>query len=432
MNIVTRPAVAAETRTSTKELPAEEAPAAGLRTQRRVLMLLGNAFDPDVRVHTEARSLVAAGYRVTILAWDRDAKAPRHEHVDGIKVERLRVRSTHGRGITQTWFAAQVTVAMIVRALHCKIDVVHAHDMDMLPAAYLISRLKRTPLVYDSHEDYAGMLQGSVPGWFANAIRGLESVLARRADWLITVGDILRAQFEARGCRRTVVVGNWKRLAEYEASNGIRDHVRSQLAIPPNAIVIAYIAQLGRDRKIVELLEAIRRRPQVHLIVGGAGVQRQAVVDAAAASANVHYLGIVKSEDVAKYTIAADAVYYGFDVTNPNARYSAPNKLFEALAAGRCVISGRFGEIQHIVAKYDCGVLVDDFSVEALVRALDACGDQNRLEQWKSNAARAGREQYSWEQAEVKLLEMYATLIGEPRHDQVAPARAARSKGRDR
>jgi glycosyltransferase involved in cell wall biosynthesis len=427
MNIVARQAAAAETESSTKELPA-----AGLRTQRRVLMLLGNAFDPDVRVHTEARSLVAAGYRVTIFAWDRDAKAPCHERVDGIEVERLRVRSTHGRGITQTWFAARVTAAMIVRALRCHIDIVHAHDMDMLPAAYVISRLKRTPLVYDSHEDYAGMLQGSVPGWFANAIRALETMLARRADLLITVGDILRGQFEARGCKRTVVVGNWKRLAEYEASPGIHDEVRSQLAIPRNAIVIAYIAQLGRDRKIVELLEAIRRRPQVHLIVGGAGVQRQAVVDAAAASPNVHYLGIVKPGDVAKYTIAADAVYYGFDVTNPNARYSAPNKLFEALAAGRCLISGRFGEIQHIVAKYDCGVLVEEFSVEELVRALDECSDRDRLERWNSNAARAGKEQYSWERAEATLLAMYAALIGEPRRDERARSHAALSKGRDR
>jgi glycosyltransferase involved in cell wall biosynthesis len=407
-------------------------PAAGPCTQRHVLMLLGNAFDPDVRVHTEARSLVAAGYRVTIFAWDRDATAPYYEQVDGIHVERLRVRSTHGRGVTQAWFAARVTAAMIVRALHCSVDIVHAHDMDMLPAAYVISKLKRTRLVYDSHEDYAGMLHGSVPRWFANAIRELETMLARRADLLITVGEILREQFEARGCARTVVVGNWKRLAEYQASTDIRDRVRSELAIPRDATVVAYIAQLGRDRKIVEMLEAIRRRPQVHMIVGGAGVQRQAVADAAAASSNIHYLGIVKPGDVAKYTIAADAVYYGFDVTNPNARYSAPNKLFEALAAGRCIISGRFGEIQHIVAKYDCGVLVDEFSVDELVRALDACSDRHRIERWKSNAARAGKEQYSWEQAEAKLLATYAALIGERRRDQRPPARAALWESRDR
>jgi len=402
--------------------------AAAQQTRGSVLMLLGNAFDPDVRVHNEAVSLIAAGYRVTILAWDRDYEAPARDRIDDIDVERVRVRSTHGRGAAQAWFAALVSVAMIGRALRRDFDVIHAHDMDMLPAAYVIARLKRRPLVYDSHEDYAGMLHGSVPLLLERAIRSLETVLARRADLVITVGDILRRQFEERGCNPTVVVGNWKRLADYAPDADMRRAIRSRLGIPDGALVVAYIAQLGRDRKIVELLNAVRARPAVHLIVGGNGVQQQAVADAAKACSNIHWLGFVKPGDVPGYTIAADAIYYGFDVASPNARYSAPNKLFEALAAGCCVISGRFGEIQHIVAKRDCGVLVDEFTDDQLVRALDACGDAERLARWKSNAANAGREQYSWEHAEATLAGEYANLVDRMLHrsrtDRALPGEA--------
>ena len=76
-----------------------ERPATARR--KRVLMLLTNAFDPDPRVHQEARALVENGYDVTILCWDRDYKVPADEMIDGIRIERIYVRSTHGRGSAQ-------------------------------------------------------------------------------------------------------------------------------------------------------------------------------------------------------------------------------------------------------------------------------------------------------------------------------------------
>ena len=381
------------------------------RGERRVLMLLGNAFDPDVRVYSEARSLVAAGYSVRILAWDRDCRLPIIESVDGIDVERIRVRSTHGRGAVQAYYTGLVSFAMIARAARRSFDVVHAHDMDTLPAAYVISRRSGKPLIYDSHEDYAGMLHGTIPGWMEQAIRRLETMLVRRIDLLITVGETLRRQFEARGCQRCVVIGNWKRLSEYRPDVDVRRRVRRELGIPEQAVVVAYIANLGRERRIAELLEAVCDRPDVHLVVGGTGFQQQAVREAAAASRNIHYLGFVRPDDVPAYTVASDVVYYGFDVTNPNARYSAPNKLFEALAAGCCVVSGHFGEIQHVVAEYDCGILVDEFTVGQLMQAIDACRDPQQLSRWKCNAARAASERYSWERAEQLLLGAYARLV---------------------
>src|SRR5581483_6695758 len=80
--------------------------------RRSILMLLTNCFEPDPRVHAEAKALVEAGYRVSILAWDRDRKRPRNEVIDGIEVERIYVSSTHGRGATQLLVMPRVLMAM--------------------------------------------------------------------------------------------------------------------------------------------------------------------------------------------------------------------------------------------------------------------------------------------------------------------------------
>ena len=60
---------------------------------KTILMLLTNAYDPDPRVRQEAVSLIAMGCDVQLLAWDRDLKAPAAEVMEGVRVERTRVRS---------------------------------------------------------------------------------------------------------------------------------------------------------------------------------------------------------------------------------------------------------------------------------------------------------------------------------------------------
>ena len=75
-----------------------------MQTPKKILMLLSNAFDPDPRVHREAAALIRQGYDVRILCWDRDLKASEFETIDGIKIQRVCVKSTHGRGSTQMFF----------------------------------------------------------------------------------------------------------------------------------------------------------------------------------------------------------------------------------------------------------------------------------------------------------------------------------------
>ena len=67
-----------------------------------IAMLLSNAFRPDPRVLKEAAALAAAGYAVTVIAWDREGKLPPQEQVDGFTVRRVPdVRSSSGAGPRQ-------------------------------------------------------------------------------------------------------------------------------------------------------------------------------------------------------------------------------------------------------------------------------------------------------------------------------------------
>jgi len=376
----------------------------------KVLMLVSNGFDPDPRVHAEAKSMVAHGYEVKLLAWDRELKYPAKEIRDGISIERIHLRSSHNRGATQAVFIAAMTGIMVARGLRRSFDVVHAHDFDTLPAAYALACLKRRPLVYDAHEDFVGMLDGFIPSWMSKVIHRAEDLFVRHVDLLITVGEKLRQDFERRGCHRSVVVGNWKVVSEFRLQPDVRLRVRRELQIPQTALVVSFIAQLGTERKIHELLKAISLRPSVHLIVAGTGPELPVVKNYARIHRNIHYLGFLDPDGVRSATWASDVVYYGFDTKNPNSKYSAPNKLFEALAAGKCLISGHFGEIEAIVNSTHCGILLSSFSEQQIVRALDDCLNFDRLRMFQQSAAHAGEATYNWAKAEEQLLSSYEEL----------------------
>jgi glycosyltransferase involved in cell wall biosynthesis len=379
---------------------------------KTVLMLLSNAYDPDPRVRQEALALIRMGCRVRLLAWDRDLKAAASENMEGVEVERVFLASAHGRGTSQIFFYAWLYVKMLWRGFKIPFDAVHCHDLDTLPLGFVLGKLKRKPIVYDAHESFPDMLEGSVPRAIQNGLASLETFLIRRIDLLITVGEKLRRHFAQRGVRRSVVVGNWKRLGEFARTAGQALEVRRRLGIPDGALAVVCVTQLLKDRKIEELLAALEERPGVWLILGGKGILEKRVTEAATMNPRIVYVGFASGKQIADYTCAADIVYYGFDPRNPNARFSAPNKLYEALAAGRPLITGDFGEIADVVREAQCGIVLPEYSADEICRALDVLADSGTRSRMAGNAGQFGQTSFNWEKGEVILHGEYSHFLG--------------------
>ena len=378
---------------------------------KAVLMLLTNAYDPDPRVRQEALALIGMGCRVRLLAWDRDLKAPVTECKEGVEVERVFLASTHGRGTSQLFCYAWLYLKMLWRGLRIPFDAVHCHDLDTLPIGFILGKIKRKPIVYDAHESFADMLEGSVPRLVQRALVGLENFLIRRIDLLITVGEKLRSHFTERGARHSVVVGNWKRRGDFSRTEAQNQEVRGRLGIPAGSMLVVCITQLLRDRKIEELLAAANEHSDLYVIIGGKGVLEELVVRAAATNSRIVFVGFVSGKEIADYTCASDVIYYGFDPQNPNARFSAPNKLYEALAAGKPLITGDFGEIAAVVREAACGVVLPEYDSAEIRKALSILEASDVRNEMAANAARFGRSFLNWEKGEEVLREKYSNLL---------------------
>lgn len=370
---------------------------------RKILMLLSNAFDPDPRVHREAKALVDAGYDVTIIGWDRDRKVVSCEIVDGIRVERIYVNSTHGRGSTQMFFLLLFWIKAFFACINRKIDVVYAHDFDTLPVGFLLAKLKRRRLVYDTHESYVDMVHW-LPKLIRSAIVCCENFIMKRTDLVITVGDLLKQHLLSRGANNVCIVGNWQDPEKFIFDDAIISEEKKRLGIRSGQKVICFIANLGNERKIPEIIEAVASMEDYFLILGGNGTCAVLAKEASLKFNNITYLGYVASSKVPLYTAIADIIFYGFDQDNPNARFSAPNKLFESLAAGKPIVTGSFGEIGKIVKEADCGIVIHDYKPRSLIAALKGV-ELNELLRYGANAKSAALRRYTWKAASDSLLQ---------------------------
>lgn len=375
-----------------------------------VLMLLTNSYDPDPRVRQEALSLLAMGYHVRLLAWDRDGKSPAAERMEGIAVERIHLSSRHGRGTMQIFFYLALYLQLFFRACRISFDIIHCHDLDTLPLGFLVAKLKRKPVVYDAHENFVGMLTGNVHPWVCRALGWIENFLIARVDLLITVGEKLRHSFVARGAARSAVVGNWKSLSEYQRTEQQNYALRKELGIPIDALVITCITQLLKNRMIEELVEAAKVFPEVYVVLAGKGALEEQVRRWAAEQPRIVYPGFIHASEVPAYTCASDVIYCGFELTNPNAAFAAPNKLFEALAAGKPLITPDIGEIGDLVRRANCGEVLPEMSISAVRHAIDLARDPYIRTVWTRNAQDLGRREMNWEKGYAVLKEEYARL----------------------
>ncbi len=374
-----------------------------------ILMLLSNAFDPDPRVHREALALVECGHQVTILCWDRDRKTKAIEVVDGIRLERIYVDSTHGRGAAQMLYLAVFWAKSFLVGRKKHFDVVHAHDFDTLPLGYALARFKGAKLVYDSHESYVDMLF-TLPRFLRKGIVSLENILLKRSDLVITVGDLLLQHLKQRGATDICVVGNWQDPGKFIFDDAQLQAEKDALGIRNEQLTIAFIANLGRDRRIDELIDVVSQCPDTYLILGGAGPCAEQARAAADKYHNITFLGRVPPTKVPLYTALSDVVFYGFDPESPNSRFSAPNKLFECLAAGKVMLTGDFGEIAKIVREEECGIVLPSYSVHNIMAAIAGLTPE-KLRRFGENSSRAGRVKYSWDAAGQALLTNYQGLF---------------------
>lgn len=384
----------------------------------RIAMLVWNDFRHDARVLKEAQTLVGAGHAVTVHA----LLAPGHTPAEQQLQPRLWVRRLPRSPWERPGPAGRLGLAWKIatrllthlrfawRLSRARADVVHAHDINVLPTAWLAARLSGAKIVYDAHE-----ISTSREGYRAirRLVALLEGALFPRVDASITTTDA-RAKFFARayGVPRPLVLQNRPRLSALP--NGQR--LREELGLPEPWPILLYQGGLQQGRGLELLVQVMAEVPAAYLVMIGGGRLQGRLQQLAAHPAiggRVRFIPTVALAELPSYSAAADIGVQPIINTCLNHATTDSNKLFEYIMAGLPVVATDLAEIRAVLRRYPVGELVPSGDAQQLAATLRRLVTDPALRQHYRQQALLARQQLNWETQEGALLTLYAELLPE-------------------
>ncbi len=350
----------------------------------------------EPRVERVARALRKKGHEVRVFLWDREEAYPRAETRDGIQVQRIPLPAPYNRPILVIpilWW----TLAAFWATRGA--DIVHACDLDTLPAALAAKALRRSRIVYDIFDFYGHMITWRLRDSTRAGLTHLEAMLASLSD-LVLLPDAARRDGLGEDFPRHVEV----------IMNTPSDTVLQ--APKAEGFILFYGGNLAPDRGLLETIEALHDLEGIEFRIAGAGQLTEAIRNLEAVTDNLKFLGQLDHSRVLEETSRATALIAWYDPTVPANRVASPNKLFEGMMLSRPILVSAGTRMADIVEKEGCGLVVPYDDSNALREAVGHIKDnpaQARV------LGRRGREaferEYNWGVNEIRLHRVYERVL---------------------
>lgn len=369
----------------------------------RVLICRATLISPDPRVEKISRSLQEGHHRVSVLGWDMVGTYPLDERVNGLRIYRLRVKASFGRGIRNIihqlrW---QIALGLWLIKRRADYDLIHACDFDTILPALLMKSLCGKKVIYDIFDFYADMLRAT-PELIKKIIRWIDLRVLGYVDAVIIADDARKKQIDGSHPKRLAVIYN------------VLDSI--QLVSPfthpqQSSLHLAYVGNLQIERGLLFLLDVLNENLDISLDLAGYGGDEQEICQVAKELPNVYWYGRVDYDRALAISQQADVLIATYDPSIPNHRYASPNKIFEAMMLGKPIIVARHTHMDEIINQHQCGLVIEYGNINSLRSVLLELKNKPGLrKQLGENARKAYETEYNWAKMKERLLSLYNNL----------------------
>ncbi len=291
-------------------------------------------------------------------------------------------------------------------------DLLVSNDLDTLLPNYLIARLKKIPLVYDSHEYFTGVPEIQHKPFVKWVWLTIEKKIFPHLKYIMTVSDSISDQYFKEYGIRPLVVRNCARTV-----NHLVPQSRKEIGVPDNHLFLIYQgAGINVDRGAEELIDAIEKTEGVFLLIAGSGDVLSSLknkVSYSGAGSCIRFIPKMAWEELMRFTKSADAGLTLDKKNNPNYEYSLPNKLFDYISAGLPVIASDLTEIRKIVTENGIGILIPEVNPEEISQAICQLRDKPQLLSELRKNSQIASETINWENEKNRVLGLYQEVLEE-------------------
>jgi glycosyltransferase involved in cell wall biosynthesis len=366
-------------------------------TKKTAVVSVINDLVTDSRVQKTCRVLMEAGYDVTLIGRELPASLPLPQwHWKSV---RMKLLFTKGPA-----FYFFFNLRLFFKLLFTKADLLFSNDLDTLWPNYRVSRLKKIPLVYDSHELFCEVPELQQTPMKKRIWENLEGRIVPKLKYCITVNESIAKIFEEKYKVKFHVIRNIPEQIKDFAPLSKKD-----LNLPEDKkIILLQGAGINMQRGAEELIDAMEHvENTLLLIIGGGDVwpMLKEKVREKKLEGKVLLMKKIPKKELMSYTFNADLGISIDKDTNPNYRYSLPNKLFDYLQAGVPVLATRLPEIEKIINAYEAGWFIDSHEPKHIAEKINEALASPGFPRFRQNALKAAAE-LSWEKEKQKYLEI--------------------------
>jgi glycosyltransferase involved in cell wall biosynthesis len=372
--------------------------------KKRALISVINDLVTDQRVDRTARVLLDLGYEVLMVGRQKhdSLRMPDRPY----QINRMRLLWEKG-----PLFYAEYNLRLFFFLLWQKCDLLVSNDLDTLLPNYLVHKLKRAPIMFDSHEFFTETPEVIHRPFVKNFWKKLEKFSVPNLKYCVTVNESIASLFFQEYRIKFSIVRNIPRDQEYANLAS-----RLTLGLPEDKkIVLLQGAGINIQRGAEELVEAMQyMEGTLLLIVGGGDVLPllKELTQKLSLGEKVKFIPKQTPEKLFAYTSLADLGVTLDKDTNINYRFSLPNKLFDYIHARLPILASPLPEIRKIIDTYQIGCLIENHDPRHIAdRIIYAFQDQDRYNTWKVNLNKAA-EDLKWEKEKEVLIRLFNIISG--------------------
>ena len=373
------------------------------KKHKRAIVSVINDLVTDQRVHRTCMVLYELGYDVLLVGKKKKNSKVLPDRV--YKTKRMHLFFEKG-----VCFYLEFQIRLSFFLLRNKANLLYANDLDTLFPNFLTSNLKKSTLIYDSHEIFC-----EVPELLATPFKKkiwltLEKSIVPKLKYCITVNNSIAKWFMEKYTIQFNVVRN---IGDFSTVDQLKS--RAELGIPENKkMILIQGAGINIDRGAEEVVEAMQYLTQIVLYIIGSGDvigQLKQMCIEKQLQDKIVFIDKIPADILVHYTACADLGLTLDKDTNLNYRYSLPNKVFDFINAGIPILSSRLPELEALINKYQIGDFIDNHQPKHIATKINELLSSIDYSIWKRNTQLAKKEN-CWQIEKQHLIKVIKQSAG--------------------
>ena len=363
---------------------------------KRVIVSVTNDLGTDQRVYKICNTLLKMNYEILLigrkLSGSKEIKRP-------YKVYRFKLFFNKG-----FLFYAEYNLRLFFKLCFAKKDILLSNDLDTLLPNFLISKLFRKKLVYDSHELFTEVPELINRPFVREFWLNIEKFIVPKLDNCITVSNSIAKYYNTKYNTNFKVIRNLFNKSTIQKTGEFPFDTN-------NHKIILYQGALNKGRGLELMIDTVQYLNNAIFVIIGSGDLEQKLKEKVTnlnVFDKVKFINRIYPEKLKTITPLADLGISLEEDLGLNYKYALPNKLFDYINAEIPVLVSNLPEMEQIIKTYDVGEIVTSRRPKKLAGQIEILLKKEKSYFQKN--LEIAKNELIWENEEFKLIEIFENL----------------------